>query len=243
MNEEYHHTLTDLKSRMTNTEFHDVLGLLAENFTPSKRISILDIGSGDMAYALKIANYFSSLSILCDLDAVDIYFPKTKVKIPKNVSLNRFIGDFGNLDLTGPYNIISSRHSIYYLGNIHDALRKMSTLLRKDGVLIITSWDESCILRKLCAEIDPSNPAIDITSKNLAKIGLEFGLVCKHLTLTGEIDLAHYFTSIEMTEALGRFVSRGMTYSTEVVFAAAQRIIGSTFVRKRVVTVSLFKFM
>jgi len=208
MNESYHNTLASLKRSMIGSEALQVIQLLLDRLSNRRSISILDVGSGDFSNILLVASYFTASGITCKIDTVDLYYPNLNTYIPEDIVLNKFTGDFMELDFEEKYDLVYSRHSLYYLGDFSKAISKMKVLLADDGIITVIAWDKACVFRQLSIHIDDDNIASYIEMAFLLKLGNDLGLITEGINYRSSIDLSGYTHSNASLEALATFVIR-----------------------------------
>jgi len=124
------------------------------------RVSMLDVGIADGSSAIKVMAAFADRGVRLDLTGVDPHIPATAYSQDWIYSPKLMVASFDEFEPRCRYDVVNATQSLYYLGKLDTALRKLVSLLSRDGVLAITIWDDGCILKILHDRyLSPRDPA------------------------------------------------------------------------------------
>jgi len=116
---------------------------LLRRWAPNNSKTWLEIGVGDGRHMsqcqreLRSGGSFKTVVIDPELDIRSSFFDNNTTLLPSR---------FQDATIDTQFDIINSRHSAYYFLTDTSAHQRMMHLLRPNGVLIITLWNENCSL-------------------------------------------------------------------------------------------------
>jgi trans-aconitate methyltransferase len=129
-------------------------------------VTMLDIGVGDGLSISRRCELLAEKSIQVRLTGIDPVLPDT-VTAPHGSVLVRT--DFADYRPSERFDLVNATHSLYYLGNVSAALRRMVELTRPGGFLVVTVWSSQCVLSRLFTECFAADPARVLTAERTAR--------------------------------------------------------------------------
>lgn len=127
---------------------------IRENFDDT--VSILDLGSGTGIFQQKLSGYYSFYT------GVDISEEAIKLARAREDENTKFyLSDLNDFTPNREYDCILFNESLYYLDNPIQTLSNYVSFLKKDGVIIISMWDNKERNNKLWKLINSKMNLID----------------------------------------------------------------------------------
>jgi hypothetical protein len=132
-----------------NSETSQLAEIIRSHFCTRTDVAMLDVGIGDGSSARKVTGSLVGSGIRVQLTGVDPYIPEDAFATAWPVTPELRVGRLEDLDIKVLYDVVNATQSLYYLGELGLALKRLVSLLDPSGLLTITVWDDGCTLKKL----------------------------------------------------------------------------------------------
>ena len=119
------------------------------NFNSSKKLKVLDLGCGDGINILGIINILNELDIKYTIKGVD--FNQERLKKVKTRFPDVEVGKIDIVDdvLTEKYDLIIFNHVLEHIENDEKALKNLSNILDRQGLVILGVPNEGCLIAQI----------------------------------------------------------------------------------------------
>ncbi len=135
-------------SFLDGSEKNIVIRHIADHFKPGC-LRLLDVGIGDGRYVGKIVSELRRADLTCSVlgvdplpaanRAVNKLFPEFQVEAQR----------FEDFSTSEQYDIVIATHSLYYVHDADECLKKMVALTKAGGLTIVVLWSEQCALFRI----------------------------------------------------------------------------------------------
>jgi SAM-dependent methyltransferase len=142
---DYNAGLAALKEACLGSSERTLLAERIADVFARRSIAMLDIGSGNGVVTRKLMHDMEMHSVNAHVTCVEPN-PTGPWQVYESDKMKLVVGGFEEVTFESAFDVITSIHSIYYVGSLSVAVKKMSSLLAPGGLLLILVWESSCIL-------------------------------------------------------------------------------------------------
>lgn len=189
-----------------------------------KEVTLLDVGIGDGRYSAKIVQELSAANMKCSVLGVDPlpaavrsvnkYFPEFRVVAQR----------FEDFETDDKFDVVLATHSLYYVSNPADCIKKMIDLTKPGGLTILVLWSDSCTLYRVyiqykeSCKISGANGFLTLEKAKTYLSSLQPAKSINTLLFSGRLVLSHW------KSMPGALESAAMIFSREASLCVSHKI-------------------
>lgn len=214
MNAHYMEDLRLLKGTFDPGNEATIIADAIAEFIPKRRIQLLDVGIGEGQATFQAVDSLLSRGWVVHLTGIDLHIPQRIWKY-STASTSLLEADFLSLPATETFDAVIATQSLYYLGNIDAALKKLIAHTVSDGCLLVTAWTNNCILHDLHSYVVQVPELLCLTAEDIAE-KLRNMVGDAHITIVrtvGQVDVGKIAGSETLCKAAYRILSRSEEYA------------------------------
>ncbi|RYG99135.1 MAG: class I SAM-dependent methyltransferase [Alphaproteobacteria bacterium] len=153
-----------------------------EHSVPNPKIHWLEIGCADGRNLSEVTRGLSATKQLTG----SAYDPALdRDRLIEQPGFTYFAERIEDAALTGSFDVIHARHSLYYVAEVANVLRNLRSRLNPGGAFIITHWSADCVLSRLnkmiaLAQGIPAAPSMSDLTKVVCARGLSVAATLEH---------------------------------------------------------------
>ena len=121
--------------------------IIARYAAPRTSITMLDVGIGNGIWAQKVVAGVQARGVRVAVTGLDPYIPESAQELDWEIRPTFIAAPLASYLNAGTFDVVNATHSLYYLGDEGEALRRLLSLVSPGGILIATIWADGCALK------------------------------------------------------------------------------------------------
>jgi SAM-dependent methyltransferase len=212
----YNDSLARFKSSFLGDTECDVWVKGVTSLAVQDTLEILDIGIGDCASISRRCDILLANSISVRLTGVDPVLPDLADCVNPPIDSVLIRAHFEAYRPTGKFDVVNATHVLYYLTDILGALRRIVSMTKPGGLVVLTVWSQECVLCKLFKECFSEASSDVLTAERVSTQLADVAGIgdVQILRGYGGIDLASWASDDSYLDAGVKVISRGNVNSS-----------------------------
>lgn len=184
------------------------------NHFKSGSLRLLDVGIGDGRYVGKIVSDLGRARLSCSVVGVDPLPASERVVTRLYPDFKVISKRFEDFETSEKFDIVIATHSLYYVTQANDCLKKMVALTEEGGLTIFVLWSDQCTLFNIYRQYKERcniNGGNGFVTAEKARFSLESVVGAERIdvdTFKGRLLLSHWKSLPGILESASMIFSR-----------------------------------